>query len=134
MSYCRWSSDDFKSDVYTYAHVDGSWTTHVAGRRRVGLDTLPENPYSREALNRADWKDLYKAYHAKLQSLEFVDIDLPHVGETFKDASPQECADTLRMLKGLGYHVPDGVIEALDDEEPEPSTDFSAVEATAVSR
>lgn len=122
MSYCRWSSDNWKSDVYTYAHVDGSWTTHVAGRRRVGLDTLPPEPlrsigkYSSFAFLVA-----YRIYHDAMEGLPFVEIDLPHVGETFKDASPQECADTLRMLKGMGYHVPDGVIEELDDEEPETS-------------
>jgi hypothetical protein len=34
VSYCRWSSDHFECDVYTYANVSGAWTTHVAGRRR----------------------------------------------------------------------------------------------------
>lgn len=28
MSYCRWSSDDFKSDVYVYESQAG-WITHV---------------------------------------------------------------------------------------------------------
>lgn len=121
MAYCRWSSDDFRSDVYTYEHCDGSWTTHVAGRRRIGLEQLPESPYTREALQRSDWKDLYKSYHEVLQSLPFEDITLPHVGETFKDDSPQECADRLRMLRGLGYHVPDGVIEELEAEGREAS-------------
>jgi hypothetical protein len=37
MSYCRWSCDDFRSDVYTYAHIDGTWTTHVAGQTRNGV-------------------------------------------------------------------------------------------------
>lgn len=119
MSYCRWSSDNFKSDVYTYACIDGSWTTHVAGKRRVGLDTLPPNPYTREALERPDWKEMYKAYHDRLGELDVVDIGLPHDGETFRDASPQECANTLRMLRAVGYHVPDGVIEELDEEDAE---------------
>jgi hypothetical protein len=120
MSYCRWSSDNFKSDVYTYAHIDGSWTTHVAGNRRVGLEMLPPSPYTRESLKRPDWKELYHKYHEVFGQLGFVKIDLPHAGETFKDATPQECADTLRMLRGVGYYVPEGVIEELDDEEIEP--------------
>jgi hypothetical protein len=33
MSYCRWSSNHGECDVYVYAHVEGSWTTHVAGRK-----------------------------------------------------------------------------------------------------
>lgn len=120
MAYCRWSSDNFKCDVYTYAHVDGSWTTHVAGRRRLGLETLPENPYTREAIGAPDWSERYKAYHKALGELPFVNIDLPHVGETFKDVGPKECADTLRMLRGLGYHVPEYAIEELDQEAHDP--------------
>lgn len=35
MSYCRWSSDDHKSDVYCYENGRGLWTTHVAANRRI---------------------------------------------------------------------------------------------------
>lgn len=123
MSYCRWSSDNWKSDIYTYAHVDGTWITHVAGRRRLNLDKLPPSPYSllNKGLSRNDFIAAALLYHDTLDNLPFVDIELPHAGETFKDASPRACADTLRMLKGLGYHVPDGVIEELDSEETESS-------------
>ncbi len=120
MSYCRWSSDGWKSDVYTYAHVDGSWTTHVAGRRRIGLDTLPASPYMfLGEYSSFAWAVCHQVYHKALDRLPFVEIDLPYVGETFKDASPQDCANTLRMLKGIGYYVPDGVIEELNNEEPD---------------
>jgi hypothetical protein len=120
MSYCRWSSDNWKSDVYTYSHYDGSWTTHVAGNRKVGLDMLPPEPlrfigeYSPFA-----WLVAYRIHNNAFELLRDEYIELPHSGQTFKDASPQSCADTLRMLKGIGYHVPDGVIEELDDEEVE---------------
>jgi len=36
MAYCRWSSDNFQSDVYVYEDIDGTWITHVAGSRIVG--------------------------------------------------------------------------------------------------
>lgn len=119
MSYCRWSSDDWKSDVYTYVHVDGSWTTHVAGRRRVGLETLPPNPYAmlRRGYSQLAFVVAYRLYNAALDNLPLVDIDLPYAGATFKDVRPQACAATLRMLRAAGYHVPDGVIEELEAEE-----------------
>ena len=45
MSYCRWSSDDFQSDVYVYEDCRGPWVVHVAGRRHViSLSGLPEVP------------------------------------------------------------------------------------------
>lgn len=42
MSYCRWSSDNFKCDVYVYADVSGGWTTHV--KRDSSLDFNVETP------------------------------------------------------------------------------------------
>ena len=36
MSYCRWSSDRWQSDVYCYSDVIGGYTTHVARSRREG--------------------------------------------------------------------------------------------------
>ena len=44
MSYCRWSSDNWKCDLYCYEDVSGGITTHVAGNRIVG--DIPEAPLS----------------------------------------------------------------------------------------
>lgn len=41
MSYCRWSSMNWRCDVYTYADMGGTWTTHVAARRRV-IQPIPD--------------------------------------------------------------------------------------------
>ena len=30
MSYCRWSCDDFKSDVYVWHDISGGWMTAVS--------------------------------------------------------------------------------------------------------
>ena len=115
MSYCRWSSDGFKCDVYCYAHVDGVWVTHVAGRKKVGLDTLPPDGLSPPF----DWNAKMafdKAYEALS---EWRDITLPHANETFRDASPGECADRLEHLRSLGYHIPQYAIDELREEERE---------------
>lgn len=122
MSYCRWSSDDFKCDVYVYESVHGGWQTHIAGRRRVGLETLPPSPYEPSRIREMDsveWLELYRAYHAVLKELPFEDIDLPHSGESFVDRSPGECADRLMKLREIGYHVPQYAIDSLREEQAE---------------
>jgi hypothetical protein len=30
LSYCRWSSDNFRCELYCYQDTCGGWTTHVA--------------------------------------------------------------------------------------------------------
>ncbi len=61
MSYCRWSTDEFRCDLYIYANVNGYWTIHVAGRTRDGEDiTLPhagatfDLPSPRECADKVD--------------------------------------------------------------------------------
>jgi hypothetical protein len=115
MSYCRWSSDNWKSDVYIYASHDGLWTTHVAAKRIVG--PVPEEPTWKLLLkDKKLWLRKYKAVNEFIETADRVPIDLPHSGETFKDNSPKGCIDTLRMLQGIGYHVPSWAIEELEEE------------------
>lgn len=35
MSYCRWSSMNWRCDVYVYEDVNGGWTTHIARNRVI---------------------------------------------------------------------------------------------------
>lgn len=121
MSYCRWSSDNWRSDVYTYAHVDGTWTTHVASRKRIG--ELPEHPGWDEPIDN-DWLRRAKAHSDAVSASELVPIGLPHDGKTFKDAGPLECAATLIMLRATGYHVPSYAIEELEAEAKEDAEAF----------
>lgn len=108
MSYCRWSSENWKSDVYVYEHCDGSWTTHIAGNRVVG--EVPEEP---DILNSPldEWVEAHK----------HVPITLPEAGTTIKDDSPSDCAETLRRLRAIGYHVPQYAIDELEAEAANPS-------------
>lgn len=41
MSYCRWSSDGFRCDIYAYASCEGGVTVHVARRRQRGWYNVP---------------------------------------------------------------------------------------------
>ena len=116
MSYCRWSSDDFRCDLYVYADCDGTWTTHVAKQRYAG--EVPPTPDLRTA-STDEWMEAYKKQRAYLDAAEREPITLPHAGATFKDAGPAECAATLRMLREAGYRVPDCAIAALDEDAAE---------------
>jgi hypothetical protein len=43
-------------------------------------------------------------------------IGLPHDGAAFHDETAGECADRLRDLRAMGYHVPQHAIDALTEE------------------
>lgn len=120
MSYCRWSSDDFKCDLYVYENVAGCWTIHVAGKRVVGEVPpfrLPADPQDLEGMERA-MAD-YRAQMDYLKTAEHAPIGLPHDGETFHLESPGECADKCEELAALGYNVPSWVVPELRTEHAE---------------
>lgn len=146
MSYCRFSSNNWMSDVYTYEDVSGGWTTHVAGRRRPfgpvpdmmwGRISLAVSRWSRGRWDRDTgsmvypnrlrkavafaWFSFVSWWHTDvhMRTLHWIPlrpIGLPFDGETFNDPTPGECADRLEWLRGLGYRVPPGVIEDLRSE------------------
>jgi hypothetical protein len=134
MSYCRWSSDDFKCDLYIYEHVGGFWALHVAGRRHVHTPP-PTYEYPEEHKKYFDESKKYFDESKKSFSLtkegseawlkweeennSLVDIDLPHAGETFELSSPGEAADKAEELRALGYHVPQYAIDRLREEQQE---------------
>lgn len=126
MSYCRWSSDNFKSDLYVYESVDGGWVIHVASNRIVGdvppiawpLDPKDGPQFGEYVASRAE-------QHAFLSTAEREPIRLPGAGETFITDSPGACADKIEELHAAGFYVPDGVVAELRAEEsstPTPPT------------
>jgi hypothetical protein len=114
MSYCRWSSDDFKCDLYCYEDVSGGFITHVASNRVVG-----EVP-------RLEWEDLEtnidqfmassKAQSAFLETAERRPIGLPCDGQRFNDPDLDSFLARLEALRAMGYHLPDYVLEDVRDE------------------
>lgn len=122
MSYCRFSSDNWRSDIYVYEDVNGGWTTHVAGNRFVG--NIPEEPdfigldpndegAVRKALNQ------HKAVMDFIQSAERQPIDHPLAGQSFNDPTPAACADRLESLRAAGFHIPQHAIDDLRSEAAE---------------
>lgn len=118
MAYCRWSSDDFQCDVYTFEDVAGGYTTYVASRRRVFFDPLPE-PVEWDPDNLDLWFQRHAIVMERVNRSELVDIGGPHDGASFNDPTPGACADRLEMLREAGYRVPQYAIDSLREEARE---------------
>ena len=115
MSYCRWSSDNWKCDLYCYEDVSGGITTHVAGNRIVG--DVPEAPL--KLLLDGTYKEYYRAYKkqsAFLDTAKHKKIGLPYDGESFNDPDYESFLDRLLHLRETGYNFPGYVIEEVKRE------------------
>lgn len=119
MSYCRWSSDDFTSDIYCFAHCGGYFAIHVAGNRIAPIEPLPESiPFTPP--NLAAWNARRNEVRRILDASPRVAIGLPHDGQSFQEPDASACADRLEYLRGLGYVVPQYAIDALREEAANP--------------
>lgn len=111
MSYCRWSSDNWKCDLYCYESVHGGYYTHVAGNRIVG--DVPEIDW------RASPDDIAVAYKVQREFMDNCkrrDIGLPHDCETFVDGDLESFKARLLMLREAGYSFSDLVLQEIDAE------------------
>lgn len=138
MSYCRFSSMNWRCDVYVYADVGGGWTTHVAARKRL-MQPIPDLPLmflptfggrwngdARRMEYPSCWQALAarvffgvaafwhnRVHMASLHLMPLRSIGKAHDGESYNDATPTECADRLERLRAAGYVVPQYAIDAL---------------------
>jgi hypothetical protein len=145
MSYCRFSSDNFMSDVYVYEDCMGGWTTHVAGNRLIlpPIPCLPISwlircdskvkidPETRKVIYPNWWRALTSPIGCRLFSWSHRlhlwsvgrwprrSIELPYAGDRCNDPTPGACADRLEHLRRLGYRVPQRVIDRLREDEKE---------------
>lgn len=111
MSYCRWSSNNFKCDVYCYQSAEG-FVTHVASHRVVGdVPKLPDLGEPADAFVKA-----WKAQSDFVTNAKRTPIGLPHAGESFTDPDMESFLARLVELKKAGYEVPDDVINDVGEE------------------
>jgi len=115
MSYCRWSSDNWRCDLYCYGDVSGGITTHVAGNRLVG--DIPEAPLSliMEGKNK-EFLKAHKKQMAFLKTAKREPIGLPYDGEPFNDPDYASFLVRLMELREVGYKFPDYVIELVRED------------------
>ena len=111
MSYCRWSSDAFRSDVYCYEDCNGGYTIHVARMRhehpcetRIDMSS-PESKMESLVKQREE-----------LNKSTLVKINLPYDGETYNEPTIDLCIDRLLELREAGYYVPQSAIDRLEEE------------------
>lgn len=118
MSYCRWSSDNWRCDIYCYASVGDFYAIHVAGNRVA--EPIPEEPsWDMIPTDPKEFARLHNVVMDYLSTAERHPIGLPHDGETFEEPTAQHAAERLRMLRAVGYRVPDYAIQSLDEDAAE---------------
>jgi hypothetical protein len=110
MSYCRWSTDDYRCDLYVYESDDG-FHTHVAGRRHVLAVELP--PPVDITKNVDGYVARHRALMDALENATLEPIGGPHDGESFIDSTAKECAERVEALRAAGYRCPDDVVAVL---------------------
>lgn len=117
MSYCRWGSDSYRSDVYVYESGLG-FQTHVASAHPA----LPDEAQTPDIQLILDgefdqWRRLKDEFLAALDAAPSEPVHPGWAGKDFVDDEPGETANRLELMRADGLHVPDGVIEALRAEE-----------------
>ena len=120
MSYCRWSTDSFRCDLYCYESADGGWVTHVAGNRIP--DNAPREDWSLIQTNPDEFWRQHESLMVYLEDCERSPIGLPHDGESFRDGSLNEFRERLLTLRQIGYRFPDDVISEVDEEISEQAS------------
>ena len=113
MSYCRFSSDDFRSDLYVYANANG-YTTHLAARRIVG-----DIPRLASLADTAEFVESHRRQQEFIEAATYTPIDLPNAGETFEDADIECLIARIEGLVKLGFRVPADVLDELRAERDE---------------
>lgn len=122
MSYCRFSSDNWKCEVYCYESSSG-FVTWVASNKVVG--EVPLLDWSlMDDIHDSDATTLFMVqYNAQMEWLRTAErrpIGLAHDGKSFDDPDRESFLKTLLMLKEAGYNVPQYVIDEVSEEIAQP--------------
>ena len=110
MSYCRFSSMDFKCDLYVYEAED-CYCVHVATNRIVG-----DVPPLRWGADPNTFRESYKAQINFIKEAKREPIGLEYDGESFYLSSKEELLECLELLKQVGYIFPYEIIEEMREE------------------
>lgn len=139
MALCRWSSDDFKCDLYIYQSVHGGIEVNIAVSRRThDPSSLPEWPEAPEfpggEIDQSDpaWQDYVRKYierkRALMELLDNADLEPiggPLDGRTFSFETPREVVQFLEeeVIPCGKYTFPEGLIDDLKNWELIPDDD-----------
>ena len=112
MSYCRFSSMDFKCDLYVYESDEGV-SVNVATSRVVG--DVP-------SINWADTETVYRTYKAQMEFMKTAQrktIGGAYDGMSWYGLSHLEAAGLVSVLQDSGYIFPEDLIEDLLEDRDE---------------
>ena len=118
MSYCRFSTDDFRCDFYAYEADDG-YHLHVAGSRVV-WDPLP-SPQDPESLllPAEEFDRISEKYHQALLKAPREFIDLEGAGGYHVFANLRELRDSIADHLQRGFQAPEWLLPSIDEEMEE---------------
>lgn len=133
MAICRWSSDDYKCDLYIYHSVYGGIEVNIANSRYThDPSVLPEWPTAPEFPGREidqtspAWLDYVQKFTERHKALKELmsDADLepiggPLDGRTFSFETPREVVQFLEeeVIPCGKYTFPEGLIDDLKNWE-----------------
>jgi hypothetical protein len=118
MSFCRFSDDDYRSDIYAYESVSGSFEIMVAMNRHANPDPRPNpGPIPTDKADIDAWTKIYLALNNWLGAATVEPIGLGSDGKRFSFSTPGEAADKLEELRASGYNVPQRAIDDLREEQ-----------------
>ena len=124
MAYCRWSSDNWNSDVYAYEAPNNEYAVHVASVRYPTDPPCPDLDWTTSARLTATYRE-QKEWLTRAQA-RMTRIGLPHDGQTFVHRSVADLHGRLLALKTMGYRVPESALLWTAEEAAEDATQETA--------
>lgn len=122
MSFARFSSDDFTSDIYAYVDSASNLiTVHVAaGRHEFDRSELPVlDSDTHHDVFVEQWLDRHVLLMEKIRGSEVVAYDMPYAGDSYYNLTVDEAVEFVQELEALGYHIPDQVVESMQENKHE---------------
>lgn len=135
MSFARFSSEDFTSDVYAY--VDAAYnliTVHIAtSRHDFDRSTLPEitaDPIAEPQPHSEQWLHRHQALMEAIRSAKTIQYSDEYAGRSYYNLTRAQAIELLDKLEQRGYHIPAGTQEAIAEEPDIPDFDSNPHQQT----
>lgn len=113
MSYCRFSSDNWKCDVYALHSVFG-YEINVA---KHSYDEEPPEVPAPTKDNLQEWKQKRQEQMKWLEEHEGTPIGLPEDGKRYVYDNIDDFESRLRQLQDRGYYIPEYVFERIEQDK-----------------
>lgn len=116
MAYCRWSSDNWNSDVYVFEHYNGLYCIMVRGS--VYPKEFPVKPNAGE-MGEEEYAQKLREYGKLLVEVKMEKFDMPLAGQTIELSSLPQLYEKLIWMQQSGYNVPQFALDTIFKEMKE---------------